>query len=269
MFAKTVFVVALCLPFTSGSTQSSPGSTSRNSAIDVPIVLTLQKRSTVGGAADANFTPAVLFAGDVATDAHGRLYLLDRSDNVVRVYDANAKLLSKIGRRGSGPGEFVEPRQLGVTTDGAVVISDNAKRAFVRFDANGKPLPEQSLKGLGILQQILSVNPTSLVLSATVRDTAVILRLTGAAIERLQILPPVPTKPIPAWSACGLRGSSQEPLLSATLISGANQKFAVTNTTSTFSLALYEAGKVPVTISRNRQPDRLTAAIAREILGDS
>lgn len=266
MLSKAVAVVVLLLPLTSLSSQPN---TAQKSSADVVSNLTLQKRASIGGSADANFTPTVLFAGNVAADARGRLYVLDRDQNIVRIYDAGGKQLSTVGRRGKGPGEFAEPGQLGVGTDGSIVVSDNAKRAFVRFDASGKILPEQSMKGLGILQRILSVSPTSLVLNATVRDTAVILRLSGATIERLEILPPLPTKPIPAWSVCGLRGSSQEPLLSAMLIAGANQKFAVTNLSSTFSLSVYEAGKTATILKRNRQADRLTLAAAREILGDS
>lgn len=266
MLSKAVAVVALFLPMTSLLSQSSAAP---KSSADVPSTLTLQKRATIGGSADANFTPTVLFAGNVATDARGRLYVLDRDQNLVRIYDASGKQISTVGHKGKGPGEFAEPGELGVGADGSIVVSDNAKRAFVRFDASGKVLPEQSMKGLGVLQRILPVSPTTLILNATVRDTAVIMRLTGATIERLEILPPLPTKPIQAWGVCGLRGSSQEPLLSATLIAGANQKLTVTNLTSTFSLSAYELGKTPTILKRNRQPDRLTLVAAREILGDS
>jgi 6-bladed beta-propeller protein len=262
MKMKVLVPIALILPFCSIASQA-PGA-------DIPLTITLQKRAAVGGSGDATFTPGSLFPSDVAADARGQFYVLDRDENIVRIHDANGKLLSTIGHRGKGPGEFAEPQQVGVTAEGAIVVSDNGKRAFVHFDARGKVLPEQSMNGLGLLQQILSVNANAMVVRSTVKDTDMVLRLKGPNVERLAILPPLSSKrPVPAFSVCGLRGSSRKPLLSPTLIAAANQNFVVTNQTSEFTIALYEPSGSPKLLKRNRQPSPLTPTLAREILGDS
>ena len=55
---------------------------------------------------------------------------------------------------------------------------------------------------------------TLMALLATARDTDVVMRLDGEKVERLAIFPPHPKRDVPAFDACGLRGSSQSPLLS-------------------------------------------------------
>lgn len=269
MISRPLFTLALALPAFTINSQTPAARPQQQSAADVPIVLTLQKRASIGGSADAVFAPATLFAGDVATDGAGRIYVLDRMESVVRVYGANGKPISTIGRKGGGPGEFSEGREIGVSPDGVVVVADNAKHAFVRFDARGKPLPELTMRGLGIVQRILSTNGTKMVLSATARDTDVVMRLDGEKVDRLSVFPPHVQKDVPAFNVCGLRGSSQSPLLSDQLIAAANNNLVVTNQTSQFVLNIYEAGKPPRQLTRNRQPERLTLSTAREILGDS
>ena len=47
---------------------------------------------------------------DIAIDAAGNIYVLERSDQVIRVFDSSGRLTKSLGRRGDGPGEFRNAR---------------------------------------------------------------------------------------------------------------------------------------------------------------
>lgn len=56
------------------------------------------------------------------------IYVLDRSDHAVRVYEKNGRFLKTIGRQGQGPGEFNAP-------SGFSILGDNL---YVADSANGR-----------------------------------------------------------------------------------------------------------------------------------
>jgi len=87
---------------------------------EVEKVLTLGKK---GGAGPTAFGEV----REIELDEKGRLYVLDRMNNEIRVFDSGGKYINTIGRRGQGPGEFRSPlsldyvdRQLFVTERGRV-----------------------------------------------------------------------------------------------------------------------------------------------------
>jgi len=60
----------------------------------------------------------------VVEDQAGRAYVLNIGDKTVRVYDSEGTLLRVIGGPGEGPGEFVAPADLALTTDGTLYVLD-------------------------------------------------------------------------------------------------------------------------------------------------
>ena len=60
----------------------------------------------------------------VVEDQAGRAYVLNIGDKTVRVYNSAGALLRVLGRPGEGPGEFVAPGDLAVTTDGILYVLD-------------------------------------------------------------------------------------------------------------------------------------------------
>lgn len=62
------------------------------------------------------------FVRDMTVDPRGRMYVLENSDQTVRVYDATGKPVRKLGRKGEGPGEFTYAGQLLIRGDTIVVI---------------------------------------------------------------------------------------------------------------------------------------------------
>ena len=57
-------------------------------------------------------------------DADGRIYVVDRQAQNVRVFSADGEHLLTIGRGGEGPGEFHQPDQVRVTDDNRIVVRD-------------------------------------------------------------------------------------------------------------------------------------------------
>ncbi len=89
---------------------------------------------SVGAADGAQAFGAV---GDVAFDAAENLYVLDRLNQRVMVFDSAGRSVRTFGRRGGGPGEFGAPQQMTVTGAGEVVVSDVGRRALAVFNRDG------------------------------------------------------------------------------------------------------------------------------------
>lgn len=73
----------------------------------------------------------------VAFDGEENLYVLDRAGYRVLVFGPTGEFLRQFGKQGGGPGELQAPVAMTVTADGAVVITDLARRAFSIFSRGG------------------------------------------------------------------------------------------------------------------------------------
>lgn len=74
--------------------------------------------------------------GGVAAGEDGLLYVLERVEKEVRVYDDDGTLVRRFGRGGSGPGEFEFPAALGVVGD-TVWVTDIRLQRLNLFSADG------------------------------------------------------------------------------------------------------------------------------------
>lgn len=74
------------------------------------------------------------------------VYIADRQDNHVRVYDFRGNLQRQFGRAGEGPGELNWPRSLVVTDDGRVLVGSVRGAAKVSvFDTAGAHIEDWAL----------------------------------------------------------------------------------------------------------------------------
>lgn len=118
-------------------------------AADSPLPWTITEIRRLGGADSgaASFTEAS--AWSVGTDRQGRIYVLDRLNFQVAVFDSSGKVLRTMGRKGGGPGEFQFPGSLIVSGDGEASVFDFSKQALVKFAPDGSVAPQFSFQPYG------------------------------------------------------------------------------------------------------------------------
>src|SRR5688572_12430270 len=73
----------------------------------------------------------------VAFDREENLYVLDGGNNRVLVFNPQGKFVRKIGKKGGGPGEFMAPVGLAITTDGYIAVTDLGRPAISLFKKDG------------------------------------------------------------------------------------------------------------------------------------
>jgi len=75
----------------------------------------------------------------LAVDRARNVYVLDTGDKAVKVYDAEGRFVVRMGREGSGPGEFLVLGGLEVT-ESEVRVTDARQSRMSRFDHRGRHL---------------------------------------------------------------------------------------------------------------------------------
>ncbi|MFC1543659.1 6-bladed beta-propeller [Gemmatimonadota bacterium] len=87
--------------------------------------------------ADTDSEPWFGEIADVAVDAHS-VYIADRSRRTIIVLDADGHHVRKIGRSGSGPGEFGILRRVSVSPSGSIYVVSGGYSTISKFDAGGQ-----------------------------------------------------------------------------------------------------------------------------------
>jgi len=74
-------------------------------------------------------------------DNNENIYILERRDQIIRVFNSNGRQINTIGAKGSGPGEFQEILpSMAMTNDGQLLIQDATSRRLSFFDISGRIL---------------------------------------------------------------------------------------------------------------------------------
>ena len=76
------------------------------------------------GVADGNEEYMLGAVADIAIGRDGSVYVFDGQVPVVRHYDANGRFLRRIGRSGSGPGEYRSTSGIAIAPDGRLLFCD-------------------------------------------------------------------------------------------------------------------------------------------------
>ena len=71
----------------------------------------------------------------------------DRNENQVRLYEADGSLAATFGRRGRGPGEFLELSGATRLDDGTIVALDTGNERLTLFSPEGELLDERAVSG--------------------------------------------------------------------------------------------------------------------------
>ncbi|HUU37511.1 MAG TPA: 6-bladed beta-propeller [Candidatus Desulfaltia sp.] len=75
---------------------------------------------------------------EIAVDDQGEIYALDRKDAKISVFDSRGVLLRTIGKKGQGPGELQGPREIRITPQKEIMITDGSTRQLVFFTLQGQ-----------------------------------------------------------------------------------------------------------------------------------
>lgn len=78
---------------------------------------------------------------EIAVARDGSIYVFDRQVPALRKYDATGKYVRTFGRRGSGPGEYLNTGGLAVLPDGRVLLWDTGNWRINVYSADGTVLP--------------------------------------------------------------------------------------------------------------------------------
>ncbi len=93
----------------------------------------------------ASFMP-----GRMCLDAEGRLYVVDRKEAKVLVYDAAGDFQFQFGGRGEGEGKFRLICGVVVDSAGLIYVADSKQRPIQIFDENGRFLTSIGRNGPGV-----------------------------------------------------------------------------------------------------------------------
>ena len=75
--------------------------------------------------------------GSYIVDNNGNVYIGDRSDNIIKVFDSNGQFIRSFGRQGEGPGEFQTMGRMAILPDKRLLVMDWRNRRTSFFGLSG------------------------------------------------------------------------------------------------------------------------------------
>jgi tripartite motif-containing protein 71 len=87
--------------------------------------------------------------GDVAVDAQGNIWVVDKLNNRVEKFDAAGNFLAKFGTAGTGTGQFNRPTAIAIAANGDLLVTDAGNGRVERFNLAGTYLSSFGAKGTG------------------------------------------------------------------------------------------------------------------------
>jgi hypothetical protein len=124
-----------------------------------PSTLVLEEMFSIGqeGPADAAFAELSTFA----VDDEGFIFILDRKDNRIKIFNPEAKFVRAFGKQGQGPGEMNGPVGISITPAGEILVEDALNQRLTFFRKDGMFLRNLSTaKALGLTGIKLLANGT-------------------------------------------------------------------------------------------------------------
>lgn len=83
---------------------------------------------------------------DILIDEDNNLYVLDSGNYTVKKFTQDLDLITCIGRKGKGPGEFLFPTNLEILENSRLIISDQRLSKFEVFDLKGNWIEQFQIK---------------------------------------------------------------------------------------------------------------------------
>lgn len=85
----------------------------------------------------------VVSQGVTVDEATGRVFVADRPNDRVVVFEPSGMYVGTLGRSGDGPGEFRDPAAVSMDPSGSLVVWDNRRRILSRWSSGGDFLAEE------------------------------------------------------------------------------------------------------------------------------
>jgi hypothetical protein len=218
-----------------------------------------------------------MFSGirSIVFDASDNMYVLDAQNTRVVVFDATGRFVRQFGKKGGGPGELQAPFAMALSSDGNVVVSDLANRAFVVFGPDGEYVRNVTFgDDLGFPTAIDADRRGGVVVRAFQRPRpdqppgeaaySPIFRqsLTGGEPHMLYRVPVTPPRMIDGSSTAGTRrvgAIRMDPIFGPAASFGALPSgLAVHHETEYAIRILDDAGRHVRTLTRNFKPKKVT-----------
>ncbi len=148
--------------------------------------------------------PIVRISG-IDVDADGRILIGDVSEGNVKLFSPEGRLRRVIGRKGSGPGEFEQPRYPRFGPDGLIYVADAQNPRIQAFDSTGRLVASTPALTVGLIQGFRPLEGQRLLVAtenAASREVLLELDMAGRVRRRMLALGEVrPTgqPDDPAW----------------------------------------------------------------------
>ena len=241
----------------------------RNVVEDRPLDWRLDHVLSLGGAEQGPESFYNVFPGSVATDAAGRLYVLDAGNHRVVVFDSAGTPLRTMGSQGGGPGEIEMPLAFSVAPDGTVSVFDLGKRGFVRWGPDGEPLPSEPLElpyrgGPIVRTASATVLPVRDFDPETQQITETLLAIRGADTTEIVAVPNPPAE----MRDFGCVQMNLPPMFTPSLTWTAAGDTVLANAGAGYAVDLYQQGRQSASIRRDVPPRPVTREMALQEVGD-
>lgn len=189
-----------------------PKPDSEAAAISVPVLASLQQILGNGVELTLEENDSVLIANvaAVALSPDGRILVVDASEGNVKLFDQAGALVSVLGRKGRGPGEFSLPQGISIGPSGQIAVADEGASASISyFGKDGDYRGRFLLGGYHAAASFAWTSDSELVVAALPnqqRTRSVILRMDtlGNVIESylpMDFGPPPGMSPSPYWAS--------------------------------------------------------------------
>ena len=104
------------------------------------------------------------YATHIALDSEGNIFVLDRGNLRIGKFDSAGNLIRFFGRRGNGPGEFLYPRDMGISPDCVLCVLDNKRIRMIKYSTDGEFLGEFALGSRRYKKMLLRSNKSIIVI---------------------------------------------------------------------------------------------------------
>jgi tripartite motif-containing protein 71 len=130
-----------------------------------------------------------------------RVYVADFGNDRVQVFGSDGSVLSSLGARGSGDGQFQRPAGVAVGSDGTVFVTDHFNDRVERFGGDGRyqaqfGTPALSASATGTPTAISTATASSA--SSSPSPTATLTLTPAAGVSVTPVLASVTATPVPA-----------------------------------------------------------------------